>query len=983
MLEIVKLLNSGYNSSGDKRTLIENCNVIETNITRVGSEAQNTNDCCVGGIAGSIQDMNKVIIKDNKVIGKEIDRNAENASERNIISTTFGDIGGAVGMMRSNYAIVSNITIKNYDIIDNVEQNIGLNQTQLGGFCGSLWHGSSNEIETYKDITVENVNIKGNKTMNTAGFVASFYPNNDSIIENVKVKDASISSKNTSADSEWYGSVAGLVSTNGYVAKYKNCSVEDCEISSRNHMAAGAVAWSNSDINASNCSVKNVRIIDDWVEPENPEDIMEQIPYPRVYAGFSAAASNNVNLENITVANVSIDAKYASIGGIYGYAGTLKALKNCTVKDCEFTSTKSVNGIIGACAGLGANTSIMKGEPSDNKVSNVEITTDYHINAGMFGFIKNEDETPIIINNSTVENVTLTHENKPLLYNKDHREDDETVLVEYNPTMAGVVGITSSDITINNATVKDTAITAKNGSYTHIGGIIALTGHNINIDNAKVINTNITNNTSGGITGGLVGLNSYLMTDVGNPSPVTTITNSSIEQNSVITANNNFGGMVGHATVQMDKNKVLDTTLKANSYASSIGGVVGLVRYGQNSIANTTITNLSIPDGEYTGANVGGVTAVLNSGTITNTTVTNTEIVASSCAAGVAAIQYMQTDEIRNATITNATITSKQCHAAGATTVAFGIVSNIKVKDSTITGTQMVGGATGVNYNPIDEIEIEDTDIVSTAGNAAGVTVVGVKPASNITVKDSNVTGQMAAGVEFYASGMKNAEVDNVNVTATTGHAGGVAVVLFQEVTTIRVKDSTIKGAQMSGQMAGGVSAFVGGDLNDIKVSNTSVIGSDDVGGIAGVLSGTLTDAEVKDSTIKAKRLAGGIVGTTEWEIKNATVDGSTIISEELHVGGIVACTKEKLNNCTTKNSTIKTLSGTFNSGVDVFPTCLGGLVGAGYKDTSTNELKPQIVNSTVENNTLAGATGTSVGKYIGGPIELNDQLVAAETIQP
>ena len=53
--------------------------------------------------------------------------------------------------------------------------------------------------------------------------------------------------------------------------------------------------------------------------------------------------------------------------------------------------------------------------------------------------------------------------------------------------------------------------------YTHIGGIIALTGHNINIDNAKVINANINNNTSGGMTGGLVGLNVYLQTDPAGP----------------------------------------------------------------------------------------------------------------------------------------------------------------------------------------------------------------------------------------------------------------------------------------------------------------------------------------------------------------------------------------------------------------------------------------------------------------------------------
>ena len=146
----------------------------------------------------------------------------------------------------------------------------------------------------------------------------------------------------------------------------------------------------------------------------------------------------------------------------------------------------------------------------------------------------------------------------------------------------------------------------------------------------------------------------------------------------------------------------------------------------------------------------------------------------------------------------------------------------------------------------------------------------------------------------------------------------------------------------------------------------------EDAGGVVGVVNATITGATVTESTIKAKKLAGGVAGTMESEIKNATVDGSTITSEEMHVGGIVACTKATINNCTTKNSTIKTLRGSYGT-ESPNPTCLGGLVGAGAASS------PTIVDSTVENNTLTGATGTLVGKYIGAPTEINDQLVAGE----
>ena len=993
------ILGGVMNDGGRNSTLtFEGCTVKETDITRLGNEGaeaenrygQVTNDCCVGGIAGSIQDMYKVNINNCKVIGKDIAKDAENASERNKISTKYGLAGGAVGMLRSNTECFTDITIKNYDIINEVDQyRNSCNQNEIGGFIGTV--NSSDYADIFKNITIENVNVKGNHTANTAGFIANAWISSGTVVDNVNVKNTDISSNYAIEEGNQpiYGTIAGLVAANGQVSEYKNCKVEDCVISTKNHIAAGGIAWGCCNIKATNCTVKNVEIKDDWEEPETIDEVVEATKYHRHFAGFIGVIpdSYKIELDNIDVSNVDVNARYATIGGIYGYSNNVEKLSNCTVEDCEFISTKSISGVSGACAGIGAHTKTMNCEATNNKVSNVQITTDNHINSGAFGFIETGKDEEIKIKDTLIDNVTLTHENKSLLYNIDHREDDETALIEYNPTMAGVIGITSADVTINNATVKNTTITAKagdTGMYTHIGGIIALTGHNINIDNAKVININITNNSNGGMTGGLVGMNNYLMTDPAGLNPTTTITNSSIEQNSTITANNHIGGMVGYAFVQMNKNKVLDTTINANAYTNSIGGVVGLIRNGGNSnsssIANTTITNLSIPEGEYTVANAGGVTALLTGGTITNTTITNAEIVAYSCTAGIAPIQYMQTDEINNVTITNATITSKGSHAAGVSTVAFGTVSNIKVKDSTITGNQMVGGVIGVIFKPMDQVEIDGTSVTSTASHAGGVASIGITTLTNVKVKDSNVTAQyQAGGVAGVGSIMNNVEVDNVNVTSNIGHAGGIASCLLNAITTAKVKDSTITAKQM----AGGVGAYIGGAANHIEVSNTSVTGTDDVGGVAGVLSNTITDAEVKGSTIKAKRLAGGIAGTMEYEIKNATVDGSTIISEDLHAGGIVACTKAKLNSCTTKNSTIKTLTGTFTSGNDVYPTCLGGLVGAGYKDPTTNELKPQIIDSTVENNTLTGATGTSVGKYIGGPIELNDELIAAESTQP
>ena len=204
----------GYNSA---ILTIDGCNVIETNITRIGNEGDEalnynsaTNDCCVGGIAGSIQDMYKVNINNCKVIGKDIAKDAENASERNKISTKYGLVGGAVGMLRSNTECFTDITIKNYDIINEVDQyRNSCNQNEIGGFIGTV--NSSDYADTFKNITIENVNVKGNHTANTAGFIANAWISSGTVIDNVNVKNTDISSNSALEEGNRpvYGTLAG------------------------------------------------------------------------------------------------------------------------------------------------------------------------------------------------------------------------------------------------------------------------------------------------------------------------------------------------------------------------------------------------------------------------------------------------------------------------------------------------------------------------------------------------------------------------------------------------------------------------------------------------------------------------------------------------------------------------------------------------------------------------------------------------------
>ena len=123
------------------------------------------NNYCVGGIIGSLQAMDKVIINNVKVLGKDIDRKASNAEERNKIVSKHGNIGGAFGLQLNNYDVeMRNIVIKNYDIINKVDANrFNIDQTQAAGFCGV--EQSKKEIKNIKILQLKILMLKETKLL--------------------------------------------------------------------------------------------------------------------------------------------------------------------------------------------------------------------------------------------------------------------------------------------------------------------------------------------------------------------------------------------------------------------------------------------------------------------------------------------------------------------------------------------------------------------------------------------------------------------------------------------------------------------------------------------------------------------------------------------------------------------------------------------------------------------------------------------------
>jgi len=902
---------------------VEDCNMIETNVSRDIPGDYSTTYNCVGYVAGYLASINGVEISNINILGKDLPKGAEG---RTTIQSDGANIGAVVGNVQScSYFTADNINVKNIDIINTVGMNgtPSLDATQIGGFAGLLY----SDKHELNNITIDNCDIKGYKCFDVGGVAATMFSSNN-LLKNVKVVNTNITTEVKPEDGvSSYGHAAGLIGAQMSGATYEDCLVENCKITCGCIGAAGIVSHSSGTTLVKDCTVRNIELIDTWenLQGEQVVTVMSygyqsEFPYQqyRPYGGVAATANGTLEANNVVVDGIKCHAKYAHIGGIAGYASTAK-INNCTVKNANFYSERNISPVNGAVAGIIAD-GYNVSEFTNNKVQDSTITTTTHLLGGLIGYLHN----PTTISGCEVDNVELTHKNK----------DHYSQITEYytdvkGPSMGGVVAETDAALEIKNTTIKNSTLKAENPDSIslQLGGVLGYSPKDdevkVTLDKVNVINTEIENETTGSATGGLIGM-----------SWGTTIKNSAVKENSKVTGKGHTAGFVGLGSLDVTDSKLLNTTITSAGSETA----AGIIAIGNQSDANwnplpSSIDGVEVKDTVITGSTESGIwnnhaagVAAVYSGTIEDVTMSNVDITAGSVVAGVIAIQSND-EEIKDIVLNDVNSTSANSHAGGVAGIVYGKISNAKISNSEVKANQMAGGIL--------------------------------------------VTNNGSPSVE-------NVEVNNVKVTSSNGLAGGVIVCTYYPITEATVKNSTIT----ANGMAAGISVTNYGGINTATVEGTTVKSETfHAAGITTCSYALVKNVNVKDSSVTGKVLSGGVVAAANAEINTATVKETTVKSETLHAGGVVACTQSPVTGSSVKGSTIITLTGAYASGDGTNPTCLGGLVGAGIQDSTTGELKPDLSTSTVENNTLTGATGTLVGKYIGAPTALNEQMVAAEPV--
>ena len=902
---------------------VEDCNVLESNVSRDIEGDYSTVYNCVGYVAGFLYGINGVEISNINILGKDLPKGAEG---RMTIKSDGANIGAVIGNVQSCRDFKAHdINVKNIDIVNTVGLNGEqyLDAAQTGGFAGLLY---SNKHEL-TNIKIDNCDVKCGKSFNVGGVAATMFGSTN-LLKNIEITNTDMITELKPEDAiTTYGHVGGLIGEQIYSGStYEDCRVENCKMTCGCVGAAGIVSHSGGSVTMKDCTVKNIELIDSWENPQGEIIYIMRNKYGheyewvyqqfRPYGGAMGTISGELNADNVVVDGIKCHAKYAHIGGIVGYASGAK-INNCTVKNADFYSERNIsteNGAVGGIIADGYNVS----EFTNNKVQDSTITTTTHLLGGLIGYTHN----PATISDCEVNNVELTHKNKAHYY-----EITEDYPILRGPSMGGAIGETDATVEIKNTTVKNSTLKAENPDNIslQLGGVLGYSlkddAVKVTLDNVNVINTTIENQTSSSATGGLIGM-----------SWGATIKNSAVKENSKVTGKGHTAGFVGLGSLDVTDSKLLNATITSagNETAAGIIAIGNQTDANWNylpsdingvEIKNTTITGST--DSSYWGNHAAGVAAVY-AGKIENITMSNVDITSGGVVAGVVAIKGND-EEIKDVVLSDVNPTSTNSHAAGIVGVSNANISNAKISNSEIRANQMAGGIVATNN---------------------GSTITDV-------------------------------EVNNVKVTSSTNHAGGVVACTSYKIENADVKDSTITG---NGH-AGGIAATSNGEIKHVTVDGSTIKGSGHAGGIVACTYGVINNATVTDTSVTGNALTGGITGVSNAEINTASVTNSTVKSETMHVGGIVACTLQPVKSSSVKGSTIITLAGSYAAGDNTNPTCLGGLVGAGMKDPTTGELNPDLSTSTVENNTLTGATGTIVGKYIGAPTDLNDQMVAAEPV--
>lgn len=720
-----------------QQTTISNCKIGNNDSEEKMILQSNNRQSSIGGLTG--QDLSKILeVRNNKINNVKI-----------LSYGMFSSDGGLVGISFEKNAYT--ITLDNNEI-DNSEITIASpNDGNVGGLYGYIYCSNTRTQILVSNNTVKNSKIacatETGSNLNMGGLIGYGYGKSDFKFINCNVIDTDILGTKVG----YNYSIGGII---GATQNVGTTTFENCEIKSTGETKhsisqqgnpttqisiGGFVGWNYLEYT----TIRNSRITNMNIFGNNSNVLGGFIGISYYTSGISIVGSeiSNSHLKLEGRGNNGKD-----FGGLIGYAECTVSTENIKFNNNTMdVSHVSGNATNGGLLGYGGTLILQNLEMKNNIINEITPSGSLY---GPFGGIIGKGT--VSIDDSTIEKLTI---NAP-----------SSIVCQ----MAGISGTATTSI--RNSKIKDITIIHNiiNQSYNN-----AITAGLVAYGKANIKNTDIENikiESKDTFTGGLVGL-----------SDEVTLDNLNVKSINVESTKKYASG---------------------SSMAGTTSGIIGAAQVA--TVNNVTAENVTVEgkalstDNHRTTASSGFIGFALGDVSLTNSILKDSTI----------------------KTTVDENVDSKQMHAAG----LVGVAGNITIKDVAVLNTQVtdnhvgaVGGILGVatGVARIEDSKVENTSL-SGKSSIGGVIGVGRTEMKNATVSNLNAEGKRDTTITDYdvfprvggIAGIlvEGSEVENVTVnTKANGEEPGTSLIKSEYI-------------------AGGIAGVNSGEtLKDSKVENVTV----------------------------------------------------------------------------------------------------------------------------------------------------------------
>lgn len=273
-----------------------------------------------------------------------------------------------------------------------------------------------------------------------------------------------------------------------------------------------------------------------------------------------------------------------------------------------------------------------------------------------------------------------------------------------------------------------------------------------------------------------------------------------------------------------------------------------------------------------------------------------------------------------------------------------GIITNLTIKNSSITGAECVGAIVGLNAGTVQNCSIQNVEIIGTekVGGIVGTTMTS----STIEYCKSEGSKNIIIG-DKYVGGIVGYINNNANITSVENNAnisgsqyvGGIAGISFYAAV---IKESTNYADKIVGEeYVGGLIGYSQSQLeSSSNRSEGSVTAQNYVGGLVGAnyVMGNITDCFNSSKVVTTKDNCGGIVGINNSNIANCynigEIDGAE--AEGTKIGGVCG-----------QNISDSYIYTSYNIGKIKANSVAGGVVGANFGTISNCYFLETVSNQT------------------------------------